>query len=516
MIRIENLTFGFEPALPPLFENVNVQLRAGEIALVAGVTGSGKSSFLKSLCGLIPNFSGGVLSGSISIDGTEILGTRSSNLATLIGYVSQQAESSFVADTVAEEIAFVLEQHGFSREEMSARVSWAATAVGLAHMLERPCRELSGGEQQRLAIAAAIAGGAQVLLLDEPTSELDPNGAGQIVQLLSDLAKQRGITVIVAEHKFDRLLSVVDAVLIVADQRIKQLDTPAALGELVGVESPMFALSRKAGWHPHPVSIAKAKQLWATNPGQLRVRQVGKGQIAPTQLPVTPLLSCVNFEVKVGKTAVASVPRLEVNPGETVAVIGPNGAGKSSFFWGLVGELPTSGDIRNLASIALVPQAASDLLLLQTVGHELQVADKSAAKPAGTTEGILESLVGKLDPSLHPRDISAGQQLGVALAIQLVRDENLIILDEPTRGLDYRAKQNLVMLLKRLNSQGIGLLVASHDMDFVAEVADKCIQLHAGKVVAAGRPEVILTSLGEQAPTAWQITRQVLSVSEVV
>jgi len=306
MIQIRDLEFEFDGSKAPLFSGVNLGFKAGELILLAGETGSGKSTFLRILNGLVPRYSGGKVSGSILLDGSEILGQPTSSLSHLIGYVPQQAEASFVADTVAEELAFALEQQAMPVKDMFVRVAWAAKCVGLQDHLETSCRDLSGGQQQRLAIGAALANGAQVLLLDEPTSELDPETATTLVGLLRDLANKRGLTIIVAEHRIDRLLGCVDWVLRFQNGNLEQLKPELAIADWSGPDSPLISLARRAGWGSPSLSIEQARHRWADAPG---LTDAAEPAVEP--LAKSKLLEAQNLIVSIDAKPVSQVPGLK-------------------------------------------------------------------------------------------------------------------------------------------------------------------------------------------------------------
>ena len=203
LISIKDLTFSYDRAESPQLTRVNLEFAAGEFVLVCGPTGSGKSTLLKTINGLAPHFTGGRLRGRIKIDNQDVTGRLPHELAELVGYVNQQPEGWFVADTVQDELVYGLEQLGFSRERMAAELSRVAKMLGLQDLLDRPLSFLSGGQQQRVAIGAALAAGQRVLLLDEPTSALDVDAAAETVDLLKSLAKDHGVTILVAEDRAD-------------------------------------------------------------------------------------------------------------------------------------------------------------------------------------------------------------------------------------------------------------------------------------------------------------------------
>ena len=526
MIKISNLSFRFTDASPTLFEDVNLELAFGEICLVVGPTGSGKSTFLKAFNGLNPFFTGGVLGGEITLDSVALTGKRPQQLAHLVAYVDQQAESTFVAETVAEEIAFALEQLGTPAPEMMRRVLSIASELDLAHLLNRRVQELSGGQQQRVAIAAALVAGAQVLVLDEPTSELDSEASLKLMALLHTLSKKRGVTVIVAEHRIDRLLGFADCVVTVAgDGNISKLSSQDAADGMAAegtVGSPLIDLARTLHWRPTPLTVEAAQERWQTKPGTCTAAKsrVEFGDV---------LLTAKDLTAEISGRKVLSVPKLTLRGGGITGVIGPNGAGKSSLLWRLIGGLKGRGEVQFgegvqplklnartlLAQVALVPQAASDLLVLQSVGAELVASDAFAGVPAGTSAGLFAELIGDFDSSRHPRDLSSGQQLALALAIQLAKGARIILLDEPTRGLDYSAKAGLREQVMRLAASGKSIVVATHDVEFLANLADECLLLQHGTVREQGPAAAVLAKLGQESPIAWQVTQIALTSNEV-
>lgn len=449
---------------------------AGEFALVAGSTGSGKSTLLRLLNGLAPHFTGGIFTGSVAIDGRDLTGTEPHGFAHLVGYVNQLAEASFVADTVREELAFGMEQLGTPPEEMNSRISKVAKTLELSHLLDTPLDQLSGGYQQRVAIAAALAAGQQILLLDEPTSELDEWSATSLLNLLQGLAHNGGITVIIAEHRVDRLLKMVDSLTVVSHgQAVKHTDT-TQFAEIAETASLLPTLVR-----PNLVPVANEQ----------------------------PALEAINVSVQFGKIPALAGINFRAPRGSITGVFGANGSGKSSLLWALQGSLPYAGSIiihadaagsimqtprskGKVRQLAMVPQTATDLLVLHSVAEELTEADAFAEVATGTAQGLFEALIGSVDLKMHPRDLSSGQQLALALAIQLVKGSQVLLLDEPTRGLDYAARDELSRQLCMLAGTGHTIVVASHDRDFLLRTTSSCLWLESGLVRAFGPTEVVL------------------------
>ena len=362
MISIKDLTFSYDRAESPQLTRVNLEFAAGEFVLVCGPTGSGKSTLLKTINGLAPHFTGGRLRGRIKIDNQDVTGRLPHELAELVGYVNQQPEGWFVADTVQDELVYGLEQLGFSRERMAAELSRVAKMLGLQDLLDRPLSFLSGGQQQRVAIGAALAAGQRVLLLDEPTSALDVDAAAETVDLLKSLAKDHGVTILVAEHRFNNLLDKVDSVVVVNnDGTVEKGDAAWKLDE--DIRQGLFNADERL---EHRQSITTGWVLTATE-----------------------------LTVSYADQVAVSKASLSIKAGEIVALQGANGSGKTSLLWAIQGtgngskavstgtvSVGSFGDPRDLKprdrlkAITMVPQRAADLLFLNSLSEELSESDQ--------------------------------------------------------------------------------------------------------------------------------------------
>ncbi len=529
MLTLRDLTFSYVNSDKQVLQRLNLSYRTGEFALVCGPTGSGKSTLFRALTGLVPHFSGGNLSGSISVsDGTdalELLGLQPHAFSEHIGYVNQQPESGFVCDTVESELVFGMEQLGHSRAFMQERLAVTLEQFGLAGLSGRDLDSLSGGEQQRVAIAAALCAGAKVLLLDEPTSALDADAASVLLAELRRIANS-GVTVLLAEHRIERVLELVDSVTVVhgdgsATKALVSDGLDPVLRDL-RVVPPVIELGQFLGWQPLPLSVAAAKERWVNSRVEVRPGRIS--QEGPR------LLQVESASVRFGKVDAVSEATFELPAGQVTALLGPNGAGKSSLLNAIwdgassgkvtlcaIDVEPTELDYSERAKrIAYVPQNSSDLLLEQTLGRELERSDEHSAVPPGTTAKLFASLAGRQDPQLHPRDLSAGQQLALVLAMQLAGQADVVLLDEPTRGLDYEAKRQLINALRLLKSQVKAILVATHDVEFVAGVADRVMKIESGVLGPARSVFEVMPKLGENGPQLCQITGSALRLSQVV
>ena len=506
MISLRDVSFGYAGMERPALSRVNIEFEQGEFSLVCGATGSGKSTLLRILNGLAPHFTGGLLSGQLLLQGQDVTGSKPHDLAMEIGFVNQQPESSFVSDTVQQELVYGMEQLGFEREAMRTSLNRVAKLLGIEHLLDRPLSWLSGGQQQRVAIASALAAGQRILLLDEPTSALDPEAAAEIIQILKSLSDDQGITVILVEHRIERVIELVDSVVIVANDGLVTKGGYEQF-ENYHLVPPVIGLSTKLSWDQVTVSVSEARAQWLKAPRNWRP-EINDSFSQEVSLEVKGL--SVSYQ---DLTAVSDI-NFRVHTGEIVALMGKNGSGKSSTLWAIQGGLKQStgdvitkfGDPRTLSAeerlciLTLVPQKAADLLFLNSLADELAESDKFAQANEAATSKIFETLAGRLDPKIHPRDLSAGQQLALVLSLQLIKGAGIILLDEPTRGLDYAAKNSLAATLRGLRTEGKSVLVASHDVEFVALIADRVLEMNQG-VMVSDKPTQVALGVGSANPT---------------
>lgn len=498
MIRFDHVSFTYPDAHAPTLIDVDFVVPEGELCLVVGETGSGKSTLLRSVNGLVPRFSGGLLSGVVTVGGRSTAHVPPRELADVVGMVGQDPSAGFVTDIVEDELAHVMENLGVAPDVMRRRVEDVLDLLGLHDLRSRPLSTLSGGQQQRVAIGAVLTAGPRVLVLDEPTSALDPAAAEEVLAAITRLVHDLGITVLVAEHRLERVVQYADSVVFVPGD-----GSPVVIGDpsrvLAGstVVPPIVDLGRLAGWDPLPLSVRDARRASA----DLRER------LAPLRPPVPAAIAAGEVVAEVEDLHAAYGPLtaltgvdLQVRAGEVVALMGRNGAGKSTLLTHLVGlRTPQRGTVRVggaephrqsarevIRSVGLVPQDSGVLLYHDTVAAECVAADRDGDLAPGTTRAVLDRLVPGIDQRSHPRDLSEGQRLALALAIVLGAEPALVLLDEPTRGLDYAAKQRLVSMLQMLATEGRAVILATHDVEVVASVAHRAVVLADGEVVADG------------------------------
>lgn len=522
MITFDRVSVTYAGATAPALSEVSLQIPEGELVLVVGPTGSGKSTLLRTINGLVPHFSGGTLTGSVTVDGLDTAKHRPRDLATVVGLVDQNPASTFVTDVVEDEVAYGMETMGLDPTTIRRRIEETLDLFGLTPLRSRPLAALSGGQQQRVAIAALFAAGPRILVLDEPTSALDPVAAEEVLASLHRIVHDLGVTVVLAEHRLERVVHHADQVVLVSQGRTTGLLDPAEAMATSSIFPPVVGLSRLAGWSPTPLSVRDARRRAAG----LRTT-LGETQPAPT----TPLrgigpldaVTVTGARVRRGSRVVIEGLDLTVARGSVTALMGRNGAGKSTLLGALAGQHPllggrirlgrhdldpqVAGPRERVAVVGLVPQQPELLLYADSVAAECADADSDFAVPAGTTAGVLARISGELDPGRHPRDLSEGQRLELALSVILAGGPEVLLLDEPTRGLDYRAKQRLGAVLLELAAAGTTVLIATHDVELCAEVADRVVILADGEIVTDGPAREVLAASPAFAP---QVTKVLL------
>jgi len=523
MIRFDDVTFWYDRATAPTLSGVDLQIDEGELVLVSGRTGSGKSTLLAMMNGLVPHFSGGTLAGDIAIAGDSIIGRPPRELAHLVGYVAQDPLAGFVSDTVEEELAYGMEHLGLPPQTMRRRVEETLDLLGIADLRHRSVRSLSGGQQQRVAIGSVLTMHPRVLVLDEPTSALDPTAAEDVLATIARLVDDLALTVVVAEHRMERVVPFADRLVIVRDGRV-EVGPPATMLVDAPVAPPLVELGRLAGWEPLPLSVREARR----RARPLAARLAPPPCERPTTRP--PALAARGVSVRYGELVAVDGVDLTIGRGEVVALMGRNGSGKSSLLWAIQGSGDRTagvvdvggvdpGDLRPARArmlVGLVPQTAADLLYLETVDRECAAADDQAGVARGTCRSLLDRLAPAIPADRHPRDLSEGQKLALVLAIVLTAQPAVIALDEPTRGLDYPGKAELVRILRGLAAEGRGVVVSSHDVEFVAAAADSVVVLADGEVVSSGPARTVLAESPAFAPQVSKVLGpEWLTVDEV-
>ncbi|MGW3663688.1 ABC transporter ATP-binding protein [Streptomyces sp. NPDC005141] len=576
MIRFEDVSVTYAGAAEPTIRGVDFEVPEGELVLLVGPSGVGKSTVLGAVSGLVPHFTGGTLRGRVTVAGRDTRTHKPRELADVVGTVGQDPLSHFVTDTVEDELAYGMESLGLAPAVMRRRVEETLDLLSLADLRDRPIATLSGGQQQRVAIGSVLTPHPRVLVLDEPTSALDPAAAEEVLGVLQRLVHDLGTTVLMAEHRLERVVQYADRLaLLPAPGAPLTLGTPSEIMAVSPVCPPVVELGRLAGWSPLPLTVRDARRRAGTlrerlstaptepTTGTAVTGTAGTG-LADGTAGTAPTGGAENADVTGGTRPAAALPLrsaparpappvtspfslsrllrrrgpdtaplpadvavveslavrrgrvealrrvdLTAGPGETIALMGRNGAGKSTLLGALVGLVePTAGSVRVCGAVphrtaprdlvrrvGLVPQEPRDLLYADTVAAECAAADEDAGAEAGSCRALVSGLLPDIADDTHPRDLSEGQRLALALAIVLTARPPLLLLDEPTRGLDYAAKARLVTVLRGLAAEGHAIVLATHDVELAADLAHRVVILADGEIVADGpTAEVVVAS----------------------
>jgi energy-coupling factor transport system ATP-binding protein len=498
-LAFEHVTYTYPGAARPALRDVTLAIENGELCVLAGLSGHGKSTLLRAACGLAPHFHGGIFAGRVTIEGLDTREHPPARLGELTGVLFQDPETQLVMGSVRAELALSLESRGHSAGEVARGVEEVALALGIDRLLEHSTHELSGGEQQRVALAAALAGHPRVVLLDEPTSQLDPVAGDELIGLLRRLNQEWDTTIVLCEHRLERCLNVADRVIAMHDGAIAHDGDPAAFlrwaeRHAPALMTPGAKLFSLAGLAPAPIGVKQARAKLrregllpaAAEPAQGGEKPQSWRRIVPRGfgggdgVPVT--VRGLWFEVPRGPAILRGLD-LRVKPGETIALMGRNGAGKSTLLRLMAGLLaPTRGQIQSSGRIALLLQNPGDYFLRERVGQELSAAALERAELAELAER-------------NPRDISGGERQRLALAIVSGEGEPpaVLALDEPTRGMDREGKAGLAAELCRRAGEGQAVIVATHDPEFAASFAQRALLLADGRIVADGATSELLS-----------------------
>lgn len=461
MIDFHNLTYTYPGRAAPALRDVTVQIAAGEFVLVTGASGAGKSTWLRCLNGLAPHFSGGTIRGRVRVAGLDPIADGPARLSRVVGFVFQNPEAQGVLDRVEADVAFGLENAAVPTAVMRQRVAEVLELLGLTALGRRPLHSLSGGERQLTALAGALALDPAVLALDEPTGQLDPAAAERFLDTIARLNRERGLTVVMTEHRLARVWPYAHRVLHFADGRLAADGPPTPL--------------------PSPPTALRASST-----------------AGPVKLQATDLHFAYPAASGAQRAPVLDGASLTLHGGEMVALVGRNGAGKTTLLNCLIGLLrPSAGAVsingrplagRRVADIgrevAYLPQNPDDLLFAETVREELAVTLRNHGLTAGDVSPSAEEWLRRLGlrevADAYPRDLSVGQRQRAALAALLVAGPGIILLDEPTRGLDGEAKRQFAALLRERRAEGKAILLATHDDELIALTADRICRLENG------------------------------------
>ncbi len=509
LIQLEHVRYRYPDAAAHALEDVHLNIDAGEYVLLAGASGSGKSTFCRLLNGLIPQFYGGSLEGSVRIEGTDIRARAVHEWMATVGVVFQNPEAQLFNSAVAREIAFGLESLGLPREEIASRIAQTLQMVQIERLAGRAPHALSGGEQQLVAIAAILALQPRILVLDEPFANLDPAALARVRSLLQEVHRQ-GATLIVAEHRLHATLEDATRLIVLDRGRVVRDGAPReVLHDDVSsfrLNTPFVVrLARASGWRDTPLSVDEAVVLSREQDSlTLPERRNGTNAVPADNAPVVQARG-LSFILQ-GRTILKDID-LDLRRGECAAMLGKNGSGKTTLLKHLDGIYrPTSGSlvvlgqdatrmsVSDLAKhVGLVFQNPNDQLFKPNVREEIEVAPRAlGAMDPAWLDKLIEMFA--LRPLLErsPFTLSEGEKKRVAFAAALAAHPAILALDEPTTGQDAAFRSALAQLLHELRQQGLSILLATHDLEFAERVASRWLVLADGSIAAQGAPDEVM------------------------
>jgi energy-coupling factor transport system ATP-binding protein len=481
LITLEDVGYRYPEAERPALTAVSAAVDPGQVILLRGASGSGKSTLLRCLNGLVPHSTGGQFSGRVTVCGLDTRTHAPRELGALIGFVFQHPDAQFVLDDVEAELAFGMENLGLTRSLMRKRVEEVIDQVGINPLRRRRIETLSGGERQRVAIAAALATHPQALVLDEPTSQLDPQAAEDVLQVVLRLVAELGMTTVIAEHRVERIAPFVDRIWTLDAGVLKDQPPRTALAE-GGARPPVVDLALRAGWTPIPLGLREARvhaQRLPARPPPRPSPTRGEGDFRNGSGPVICRVEGLEHRYD-GMPAVRGLS-LSLRRGQITALMGRNGSGKTTLLKLIAGLLrPQGGTVQTDGRAAYVPQDADSLLFAPTVRDELRGQSAEVVAP-------FRSWMHR-----YPRDLSSGERQQLAIAI-VAAQADLLLLDEPTRGLDPWVKQALSAFLRLRAGAGAAILIATHDVEWAARTADRVLLMAEGEIYADGPPRGVLS-----------------------
>ena len=501
MIELRNVTFTYPNGTAPALRDVHCVVEEGEFVLLVGPSGAGKSTLLRTLNGLVPHFSGGRIAGQVRVAGHDPVAEGPHGMSSVVGFVQQDPEAQFVVDTVEDELAFGMENQRLPQPLMRKRVEEVLDQLTIAHLRQRRITSLSAGEKQRVAIGAVLTLQPKVLVLDEPTSQLDPQSAEEVLTALRHLNQDLGLTIVLSEHRLERVIQYADRMIYLPQAGAQpSIGTPAKVLQGMPFAPPLIRLAQAYHWQPMPLAIRDARRF------------VGQMRLTPATLPTRPSAGEVCIEARDvwydydGLEALAGL-HLQARRGELIALMGRNGSGKTTLLKHLVGLLhPKRGRVvvdgldtshssveELIRHVGYVPQDPSSMLFADTVRQELEFTRRAHGLLPADLEPWLAELGLQGLSERYPRELSVGQRQRVALAAILVGEPSILLLDEPTRGVDPAEKQLLARFLQAQAAQGRTVILASHDVELVAECCQRVVIMGEGQVVVDGPAREVMS-----------------------
>ncbi|MEM7481445.1 MAG: ATP-binding cassette domain-containing protein [Acidobacteriota bacterium] len=528
MIRFEGVTYRYPQGagedLAPALCDIDLDVPAGQWWLIAGPSGCGKSTLLRCLNGLVPHFHGGRIAGRLRVANLDPVAEGPRAMSEHVGFLFQDPEAQFITQRVEDEVALVLESHAVAPREIAHRLDETFDTLAIRHLRFRRIASLSGGERQKVALASLWSLRPRILVLDEPTSQIDPASALEIFEALDRLQRDHGVTVVLSEHRLQPLMKRIDRVVLLNRQgRIERVGEPAPTLTGTAFAPPVLQLAEHNRWTTPPLTLAEAHRRYRRSSHERDKREPSTRVVSPPSEP--PLLEAQDLSYRypgASRLAVETVT-LALAAGERCALVGRNGSGKSTLIKLLVGLLrPGEGSVRLGESshrqrpldeigreVGLVPQNPSRLLFTESVAQEIETTRRARglAENATARDDLLRELGLSSLADRHPRDLSGGERQRTALAAVLAGEPRILLLDEPTRGLDAVSEAAMVESLRRRTTPAgsMAVVLVTHDLELVARFATRLVLLENGEKIADGPVGEVMGRFPEFASFAYRL-----------
>lgn len=497
MIRVEDLSFWYPESKEASLKNINITINEGEFVLIVGASGSGKSTLVRLFNRVIPDFYGGSIKGNVFLKGKNIREIDKKDIVTNVGMVYQHPEKQIVLQDVEREIAFGLENLNASLNKMKRNVCEAISFLNLSEVKDKVTTEISGGQKQRVAIASVVAMDPEIILFDEPISQLDPIAAEEVLNSIKRLNRDMGKTVVLVEQRLDKCFDMADRIIFMEDGKIIGEGNGECIPDNIDKKYFMPNISyifKQAGSKVIPVNVKEARDMLKNNNFSnldFNTKKYDENLIEVKKL---------EFEYKKGNKTLKGI-NFSLARGEVMAVMGENGAGKSTLFKiisGMIdkykGEVKVKGDnLKKLSTrerikaVGYLSQNPNDYLGRETVFDEVAYTLRNIGEyDINRVYEIMKKLNIDKFKDRNPRDLSGGEKQRVAIACTMVTNPEILILDEPTRGMDALSKENLGKIIQTLSEEGKSIIIITHDADFAADYADSVMLMFDGEAVARG------------------------------
>jgi len=519
LIKVKDLTFYYYNKNEPALKDINIIIRDGEFVLISGPSGSGKSTLARSFTGIIPHFYGGKISGRVQVQGFDVFKEKTRTIAEKVGMIFQNPENQLFSSDVEREIAFGLENLNFPINVIKKRIEETLDAIRIAHLRKRSITNLSGGEKQKVAIASVLAMHPEVLILDEPTSELDPKSAEEVLTLIQKLNDELGLTIILIEHRLDRVIQFVDRIIIMDKGKIIRDGPPRKVfsENLVHIGIHIPPIIRICNdlkdlnilVENIPLTVRESRESLSTILNNLILKSSFQNHFKQTfseylqkfeKNPPLVEFKNVSFSYEPNNRVLKDI-NLKIYEGEFISIIGRNGSGKTTLLKHINGLLrPQKGKViingidtrkKSVAQLArmvgFIFQNPSIQFYQDTLEEELIFGLKNFNYEDDDIPGLVEEMLKKFDlekyRTTYPRYLSIGEQQKAALASVLITNPKIIVLDEPTHGMDYKQKTIFLDYLNNYRKKGNSVILVTHDVESIAEYSDRVVLLSEGAII---------------------------------